>query len=129
VNKEILKVMATNISKFVAVIGSYFAVTVGTAFLANYLYGWGKQEVFLSTILLSAAAIGVWAAYDYAKWKVDLTLNLVTSKEMGMFEDVRKELEESVQRVLDKCDAIIAKLDEMERTEMESEAREADYNG
>jgi nucleoside 2-deoxyribosyltransferase len=48
---------------------------------------------------------------------------------MGMFEDVRKELEESVQRVLDKCDAIIAKLDEMERKEMESEAQEADYNG
>ena len=70
-NKEIAKVMATNISKFVVVIGGYFAVTVGTAFLANYLYGWGKQEVFLSTILLSAAAIGVWAAYDHAKWKVD----------------------------------------------------------
>jgi len=61
--------------------------------------------------------------------KLTLTPNTATSKEMGMFEDVRKELEESVQRVLDKCDAIIAKLDEMERKEMESEAREADYNG
>jgi hypothetical protein len=70
-NKEIAKIMATNISKFVAVIGSYFAVTVGTTLLANYLYGWDKQTVFLSTILLLAAAIGVWSAYDYAKWKVD----------------------------------------------------------
>ena len=70
-NKEIAKIMVTNISKFVAVIGSYFAVTVGTTFLANYLYGWDKQTVFLSTILLSAAVIGLWTTYDYAKWKVD----------------------------------------------------------
>jgi predicted membrane-bound spermidine synthase len=70
-NKEIAKIMATNIFKFVAVIGGYFAATVGTTLLANYLFNWDKQTVFLSVTLLAMLAIGVWTTYDYAKWKVD----------------------------------------------------------
>ena len=70
-NKEIAKIMATNIFKFVAVIGGYFGLVVGSVLLANYLFNWDKQIVFWSMSLLAMLAVGVWAAYDYAKWKVD----------------------------------------------------------
>ena len=70
-NKEIAKIMATDIFKFVAGIGGFFAVTVGTALLANKWIGWDKQTVFLSVTLLVMLLFGVWRSYKNAKWKVD----------------------------------------------------------
>jgi hypothetical protein len=68
-NKEIAKIMATDIFKFVAGIGGFFAVTVGTTLLANQLFNWDKQTVFLSVTLLAMLAFGVWRLYKDAKWQ------------------------------------------------------------
>ena len=70
-NKEVFKVLAINVSKFAAIIIGVFGVTVGSAYLGNYLFGWDKQLTHLGAFLAILLGIGLWTAYDYAKWKVD----------------------------------------------------------
>lgn len=70
-NKEIAKIMLKTVSKYTAIFFGIGAFTIGLNHLAQLLFGLNPMEATLVILVASVLVIGIWASYDYAKWKVD----------------------------------------------------------
>jgi len=70
VNKEIAKIMLKTVSKYTAIFVGFAAFTIGLNHLVQLLFGVNSMEATIIVMIASLFGIGVWAAYDDAKFKI-----------------------------------------------------------
>jgi len=73
VNKEIAKIMLKTVSKYTAIFLGFVAFTIGLNHLIQWLFGVNSMEATIIVLFGSLFGIGVWAAYDDAKFKIRMS--------------------------------------------------------
>ena len=71
-NKEIAKIMLKTVSKYTAISIGLIAFTIGFNHLIQWLFGVNSMEAAIVVLLASIVFIGIWAAYDDAKFKIQM---------------------------------------------------------
>jgi len=75
VNKEIAKIMLKTVSKYTAIFFVLAAFIIGLNHLIQWLFGVNSMEATIIVLFASLFGIGVWAAYDDAKFKTQMREN------------------------------------------------------
>ena len=71
-NKEIAKIMLKTVSKYTAIFFGLVVVTIGVNNFIQWLFGVNSMEATIIVLFASLFGIGVWAAYDDAKFKIQM---------------------------------------------------------
>ncbi len=71
-NKEIAKIMLKTVSKYTAIFVGFVAFTIGVNNFIQWLFGVNSMEATIIVLFASLFGIGVWAAYDDAKFKIQM---------------------------------------------------------
>jgi hypothetical protein len=72
VNKEIAKIMLKTVSKYTAIFFGLVVVTIGLNNFVQWLFAVNSMEATIIVLFASMFGIGVWAAYDDAKFKIQM---------------------------------------------------------
>jgi len=72
VNKEIAKIMLKTVSKYTAIFFGLVVVTIGINNFIQWLFAVNSMEATIIVLFASLFGIGVWAAYDDAKFKIQM---------------------------------------------------------
>ena len=71
-NKEIAKIMLKTVSKYTAIFFGLVAFTIGINNFIQWLFAVNSMEATIIVLFASMFGIGVWAAYDDAKFKIQM---------------------------------------------------------
>ena len=71
-NKEIAKIMLKTVSKYTAIFFGLVVVTIGINNFIQWLFAVNSMEATIIVLFASLFGIGVWAAYDDAKFKIQM---------------------------------------------------------